>query len=229
MPTRPKHCSTFLAHCSTLLAFKAKLSPDDERFLTILKDPQAAALPVTENVDTPLFSLTRWESNSLGALLTRFGNSIADLAHLETFRQIYDAFVPVKKLRVPVSALIVAATNEPKTTAVRDLQSALRARYDESDWLTVLRPINDQMRGLQRDALVVYILHHMRENPATVHIDTSDKLFEYFLMDVQMDPCMQTSRIRHALSSVQLFIERCMMNLEPRVSPQPINARRWVW
>src|SRR5215813_12539 len=48
-------------------------------------------------------------------------------------------------------------------------------------------------------------------------------------MDVQMDPCMQTSRIRHALSSVQLFIERCLMNLEPRVSPESINREQWEW
>src|SRR5262249_6084821 len=43
------------------------------------------------------------------------------------------------------------------------------------------------------------------------------------------DPCMQTSRIRSALSSVQLFIERCLMNLESRVSPQAINATQWEW
>ena len=48
-------------------------------------------------------------------------------------------------------------------------------------------------------------------------------------MDVQMEPCMETSRIRHALSSVQLFIERCLMNLESRVSPAAINAKQWEW
>ena len=48
-------------------------------------------------------------------------------------------------------------------------------------------------------------------------------------MDVQMEPCMQTSRIRHALSSVQLFIERCLMNLEPRVAPSSIKAKQWEW
>jgi hypothetical protein len=40
---------------------------------------------------------------------------------------------------------------------------------------------------------------------------------------------MQTSRIRHALSSVQLFIERCLMNLETKVSPSTINAKQWAW
>ena len=48
-------------------------------------------------------------------------------------------------------------------------------------------------------------------------------------MDVQMDPCMLTSRIRHALSSVQLFVERGLMNLETRVAPASIKARDWEW
>src|SRR5262249_40467248 len=117
----------------------------------------------------------------------------------------------------------------PTGDTVRDLQAALRARYDAASWRDVVRPINDELRGLQRDALVAYMLHQMRSHPESAPIDTPDKLFEYFLMDVQMDPCMQTSRIRHALSSVQLFVERCLMNLEPRVSPAAINAKRWEW
>jgi hypothetical protein len=40
---------------------------------------------------------------------------------------------------------------------------------------------------------------------------------------------MQTSRIRHALSSVQLFVERCLMNLEPHVSPSSVDAKSWEW
>src|SRR5262249_55725894 len=136
---------------------------------------------------------------------------------------------PVKTLGIPAAALVKATTNEPNAITVRDMQAALRARYDESAWLNALKPINDEMRGVQRDALVTYILHQMRQQDATQHIDTPDKLFEYFLMDVQMDPCMQTSRIRHALSSVQLFIERCLMHLEPDVAPLSIKAKQWEW
>src|SRR3989442_5943640 len=69
----------------------------------------------------------------------------------------------------------------------------------------------------------------MRGNPDTAQIDTPDKLFEYFLMDVQMDPCMLTSRIRHALSSVQLFTERCLMNLEPTTALPGGTAQQWSW
>lgn len=204
---------------------KSELTPNDERLLTIVKDPENA----TDTSESLLYTVTRWEPGSLDALLDRFGKSKADLANANTFRQVYDGYAPVKKSGASATAVIRAATNEPNPTMVRDFQAALRARYEAPDWLNVLRPINDEMRGLQRDALVAYILHQMGADPLTAHIDTAEKLFEYFLMDVQMDPCMQTSRIRHALSSLQLFIERCLMNLETRVAPSSIKANLWQW
>ncbi len=204
---------------------KTDLSPGVDRLLEVLLDPESA----TADADSLLYGLTRWEEDSLDTLLVHFGKVASDLAHVETLRRVYDAYGWVRKLGIPAAALIDAATNEPSTAAVDSFQASLRARYDESVWLEVLRPINDEMRSMQRDALVAYILHRMRSNPASAHIDTPEKLFEYFLMDVQMDPCMLTSRIRHALSSVQLFIERSLMNLEPRVSPASINAKHWEW
>jgi hypothetical protein len=215
---------------------KAALAPDDERLLAVLKDPAAPIQkpdsgPVadTQKPYSLLFSLTRWQPSSLDALLVRFGKVKKHLAHLGAFRHLFDAYEVVTTLGISAEALIAATTNEPAAATVRDLQSALRARYAESDWLNVIKPINDELRGLQRDASVAYILHQMRANPVSAHIDTPDKLFEYFLMDVQMEPCMQTSRIRHALSSVQLFIERCLMNLEPRVASATLNAKHWAW
>lgn len=204
----------------TLLGFarlKSGLSPDDERLLSVLADP------------TAVLSLTGWDEGSLDALLARFGKTRADLSDIAVFLRVHEAYAVVEKLGVPAAALFPSATNEPDAAAVRALQSALRARYDESDWLSVIKPVNDALRGKQRDALVASVLRRLGEKEESRHIDTPDKLFEYFLMDVQMEPCMQTSRIRHALSSVQLFIERCLMNLEPRVAPSSIRARHWEW
>jgi hypothetical protein len=227
--------AALLKACTALLDFariKGELAPDDERLLSVLKDPEAAisrhqnGLPREDGL---LFTLTRWTPDSLTALLARFDKAIADLSHLDTFCRIYDAYAPVKTLGISAAALIKATTNEPTAITVRDMQAALRARYDENGWLSVLKPINDEMRSLQRDALITYILHQMGQQDDMRHIDTPDKLFEYFLMDVQMEPCMQTSRIRHALSSVQLFIDRCLMHLEPRVAPSSIKAKQWEW
>lgn len=204
---------------------KAEISPDDESLLTVLQGPAAA----TANADSLLYTITRWDKISLVDLVAHFNGNIAGLAHFNQFRRVYDAFALIQQMGISASALITATTNEPTGDTVRDLQAALRARYEAADWRTVVQPINDEMRALQRDALVAYILHQMRANHATEHIDTADKLFEYFLMDVEMEPCMQTSRIRHALSSVQLFIERCLMNLEPRVSLPSEKSKQWEW
>jgi hypothetical protein len=202
---------------------KAAFSRTDERLLGVLEDPPAAAK------NGELLALTLWDAASLTALLDRFGIAENDLTHLATLQRVATAFEQTQALGVAAGELIAATTNAPTPDVVRDLQGALRARYATSDWIDVIKPINDDLRALQRDALVAYVLHQMRSNPASAHIDTPDKLFEYFLMDVQMQPCMQTSRIRSALSAAQLFIERCLMNLEPRTAASAINAAQWEW
>src|SRR5699024_12111433 len=58
------------------------------------------------------------------------------------------------------------------------------------------------------DLLVAYLLD---ENPDMA--DSGD-LFNYFLIDVKMNACQLTSRLKQAISSVQLFVQRCFLNLE---------------
>jgi hypothetical protein len=204
---------------------KGDLSPDDEQVLAVLNDPASA----TATPDGPMFSLTRWDKSSLTSLLTQFAGTLNGLSDLGLFRRVYDAFSFIHQVGVSGAAAIRITTNAPDGGVIRDFGSALRARFDAGSWRDLVQPINNQLRSMQRDALVTYILHQMRDNPVTAPIDTPDKLFEYFLMDVEMEPCMQTSRIRHALSTVQLFIERCSMNLESDVSPSSINTAHWAW
>jgi hypothetical protein len=225
---QPAVARALLKPLQALLDFariKAEVAPGDESLLAVLRDPATAP----ENAESLLFAITRWNRDALNELLAWFGGNVAGLGSFGWFRRVYDAMGLVRQLGISAQMLTQATTNEPTADTVRALQAALRARYDAADWREVIRPINDELRGLQRDALVAYILHQMRSHPESAHIDTPEKLFEYFLMDVQMDPCMLTSRIRFALSSVQMFIERCLMNLEPRVSPAAINAKQWQW
>src|SRR5262249_21003180 len=59
----------------------------------------------------------------------------------------------------------------------------------------------------------------------------ADSLFEFFLIDVQMKDCMRTSRIKQAISSVQLFIQRCLLGLEEKyhVPNDALDRKRWEW
>ena len=206
---------------------KSELGVADESLLACLVDPVTA----TQQQSSLLFTLTLWNRDSLSAVLTLFtgGANFNQLLHFAMFRSVYDAFALIQAIGISASKLIAATTNDPAASAVRDFQSSLRARYSTEDWRSLITPINNDLRILQRDALVAYILQQMQMNPASAHIDTPDKLFEYFLMDVEMEACMQTSRVRFALSTVQLFIERILLNLEPRVSQNSIDPDRWKW
>ena len=49
-------------------------------------------------------------------------------------------------------------------------------------------------------------------------------LYHYFLIDAQLDGVTRTSRVAAAIASVQLYIQRCIMNLEETPAGDPI---RW--
>jgi len=214
---------------------KTALSPGDERLLAAIQNP----LAVNPDGSQPLLTLTGWTLDSVQSLLNQFFGDIqlSHLTEIENFRRVYDAYAIVSQCRVSASALIAATINDPTPASINNLQSALRALYAATDRLTVVQPINDTMRQNQRDALVAYILQQLGDLPFSTppaltdlaSVNTADKLFEFFLIDPETQPPVETSRVRLALSAVQLFIERCLRNLEPQVSPTNIDSSKWEW
>ena len=92
------------------------------------------------------------------------------------------------------------------------IRATFRARYDQEDWEKVVKPLNDQLRENQKQALISYLL--VQQDLIDWGVVDADSLFEFFLIDVQMDACMETSRIKQAISTVQLFVQRCLLGLE---------------
>ena len=105
------------------------------------------------------------------------------------------------------------------------IKNAVKAKYDDKQWLEVAKPLKDPLREKQRAALVAYLITHPAQGQ---NWRDANELYEYFLIDVEMDPCMMTTRIKQAISSVQLFIQRCLMNLESKVFLTPKNAQEWA-
>jgi hypothetical protein len=135
----------------------------------------------------------------------------------------------VETLGVSVEAIarsleIVSGTKtaEERFGIARDLRSTVKARYEPENWQRAAQPIFDKLRQRQRDALVAYIMYRHG-------FERVDQLFEYFLIDPGTESVVQTSRIRLAISSLQLFIQRCLLNLEPQVHPSVINSKHWQW
>ncbi|HLO30218.1 MAG TPA: neuraminidase-like domain-containing protein, partial [Anaerolineales bacterium] len=110
-----------------------------------------------------------------------------------------------------------------------DIRNALRARFDEEQWEQAVKPLSDQLRENQKQALISYLLS--QKELIDWEVVDADSLFEFFLIDVQMDPCMQTSRLKQAISSVQLFVQRCLLGLEEKhgVANDALDHERWDW
>ena len=90
------------------------------------------------------------------------------------------------------------------------LRAALKARYDDDAWLDTLKQITDAVRPRKRDALVAYML---ATDPS---FKDENSLFNHYLIDVEMESCMPSSRIVQAHNTVQTFTQRCLMGLEPQ-------------
>ena|SRR2546423_2972306 len=65
----------------------------------------------------------------------------------------------------------------------------------------------------QKNALIVYLLTHPELQVQGVQ--DADGLFEFFLIDAQMSSCLQTSWIKQAISTVQLFVQGRLLGLKP--------------
>ncbi len=110
-----------------------------------------------------------------------------------------------------------------------NFKKALNAKYDNQAWLGVARPIKDKLRKQQLAAMVAYLTCQSPtvKNAANA-FDTND-LYRYYLIDVEMDPCMTTSRIKQAISTIQLFVQRAMMGLEKGIVLSEDARHEWKW
>ncbi|TNH27809.1 hypothetical protein FHG89_17030 [Micromonospora orduensis] len=136
--------------------------------------------------------------------------------------RVWSVLATATRIGISPGALADSATPEPDAVIARRLRDAVRAGYDAAGWRRVAQPIFDTLRQRRRDALVAWIVQ--REG-----FTTPDQLYEFFLIDPATEPVVQTSRLRLAISAVQLFVQRCLLNLEPRVPASLIDAEQWQW
>lgn len=162
----------------------------------------------------------------------------ADFRTESALLRIASCFALSRRTSVSVRQLwrwaLVDLTGVDGPVVATEMQKALKALHDDDAWLTVGKALNDSLRDARRNALVSYLLAHPecvrpddtdRFNP---RLKTPDDLYEHLLIDVQMGSCMMTSRIKQAISSVQLFVQRCLLGLEFEVDPGALSAEHWA-
>lgn len=168
--------------------------------------------------------------DALGARSTTGSHfEVALLADTDSLTKTLEALTVLQRIGLNPVQVLGFATTPVDDSVARQLRSSLKARYRKSAWRQLVQPIFDGLRAKQRNALVAHLTHVTDAQGRLRYGDTQEKLFEFLLLDPGMEPVVLASRIQLAISSVQLFVQRCLMNLEDHVSPQIIDARRWEW
>jgi hypothetical protein len=91
------------------------------------------------------------------------------------------------------------------------LSRLLQVKYpDQATRDKNILPHTEALNMLRRDALCDYII----ARPNLLDFKNRDDLYAYFLIDVEMGGCFETSRLVAALSSLQLYVYRCLVDLE---------------
>jgi hypothetical protein len=111
--------------------------------------------------------------------------------------------------------------------AAKAIRGSAKAKFGDDGWQTIAVPLQDSLRDSQRAALVAYLAAHPAKWTTNLDKADADELYAHFLIDVQMSPCQQTSRIAAAIGSVQLFAQRCLMGLESGVQTSDSAWHRW--
>jgi hypothetical protein len=103
----------------------------------------------------------------------------------------------------------------------------LRQHYDDTRWLDTLKVINNPLRERRRDAMLRYLLTH----PPVTTIKDANDLYMHLLIDVEMSAAQLTSRLKQAMGSTQLFVQRCLLGLEAELIPTlgDPDWEQWKW
>jgi hypothetical protein len=222
---------------NNLYSLKATLPPGN----TTLFDVFAAASqsgngspPVSQPVVTTVLQATNWNATDFNSLIGPSGFSLADVNFKNEIWlvQIAACLAWVNRLGISTLQLLNWANNAPDVTQAQNIVNTVKAKYSDTIWVTVGKPLNDKIREHSKNALIAYILN--MAPIVQLGLTDADDLYDYFLIDVSMCTCMITSRIVQATAAVQQFVQRILLNLENgnsnaslNISPSAIDATEW--
>lgn len=160
----------------------------------------------------------------------------ADYLLAESWERLRRAFYFLNNLNGGTDTVKTFAAAAMGNTHAKTVKELLRSKVGTETWLTLSTEIQDLLRERKRDALAAYLLIQAKPVDApTGKWENTNDLYAYYLLDVEMSSCQLTSRLVQGSGSVQLFVQRCFMGLEPEVVVQADGAdgdsawRWWKW
>ena len=169
-----------------------------------------------------------WTAEDVTALILRLDLRWAgDYLLPESWERLARALAFAGNLNAGAATLARFAPPAMGPAEAKTIKELLRSKFGAETWLTLSAEIQDVLRERKRDALAAYLLTQPKPADApTGKWENTNDLYAYYVLDVEMGACQLTSRIVQASGSVQLFVQRCFMGLEPAVPVSEDGVKR---
>lgn len=212
------------------VTFKENLSSNTLSPISILEYASQGSSSTIEGFGAEISKVTGWAEADVIYLLNRYSD-ITEFKIVQVLLSLQEVHSFTKRIGInPESLFDLVPENWSFSTLwekAQTIKRLVKSKYSRTNWNTVATKLNDALREKQRDALVAYLLSMEHINDR--EIKDVNGLYEFFLIDVQMSACMDTSRIVQASAAVQQFVNRIHLNLEDGVAQNALNKNRWQW
>ena len=185
-----------------------------------------------------LSKLSDWPQDQIKQTQKILGKISPYLFPIPSLKQLKKAFDLINKMGADVN--FVEQILNPQNSSLsekanwqtyQDVANAVRnrAKDNTSDdkWATTSSKIEGRLDELTTQHLTNYAIWKLESlSPAPKNLR---ELSEYLLLDVEMTSCAHNSPIQLGQLSLQMYLQRCRLNLEPGVDTLDIPETWWEW
>lgn len=227
-----------LRNLSTFRELERAFGDEDGDLFRYFEEP--ATTPCAESAKVAILAeLTHWDPAQICTVIATYwpGSDAYDTVTGVAFMRSLFGFCG--RLGVDVDTLLSLAG----TASIATVDGAGWQSYGDaaSSWLSIAAAhtaagtwdetyavLTDELNARRRDALTGATIHALQRSYPEIR--TTSDLYDYFLMDVDMSGCGTTSLVAQAIASVQLYLQRARMMLEPGVTDlSEILPAWWTW
>jgi hypothetical protein len=236
--TQPIVPTEVFARTHGLIRLRDSLPETSITFFEVLEKLNAGAYATEADFAADVELLNEaWPAADSAALINALDlNYPNDYLLAENWERLRRAFYFLDSLNAGADTAISfasAAMSESHRQTIREL---LLSKFGDETWAVLSTEIQDVLRERKRDSLVAYLLSGPKPLDApSGKWENANDLYAYYLLDVEMSSCQLTSRLVQGSGSLQLFVQRCFMGLEPEVVVASDGAdgesawRWWEW
>lgn len=182
-----------------------------------------------------LAKLSGWPLEQINYFCTTISSSGSPNKTIDS-NQIYTMqlfFERTKKTGVTIQTLwqLCLYQGTRSTATPQHIADALWAGLCKDFSLEELAPIENSLAQELRNHLVPLAINQLNLLPISpLKGQTNAKaLYEYLLLDVKVSGVVETSVVKEAISAMQLYIYRCLNQLESGVTVDPELKPLWTW